>query len=199
MANEEVLEDGEEPKKKGGIVKILIFVLLGILLIGITVGATLFMTGFFDAKPVVVDEAGNVVEQLEAGGEVEGSGDPNAPKPLQKQAKELPESQKFDQTYAQMEDKFTVNLSGSKKFVLFSLGYMTHYDERIVEAVAKHQMAIRSAVLMEVGTYTEDEIFSVVAKQKMASNIRDRMNEVLENYEDFGGIEEVYFTEFVVQ
>ncbi|MCP4928090.1 MAG: hypothetical protein GY918_03395 [Gammaproteobacteria bacterium] len=199
MADEEVLEDGEEPKKKGGIVKILIFVLLGILLIGITVGATLFMTGFFDAKPVVVDEAGNVVEQLEAGGEVEGSGDPNAPKPLQKQAKELPESQKFDQTYAQMEDKFTVNLSGSKKFVLFSLGYMTHYDERIVEAVAKHQMAIRSAVLMEVGTYTEDEIFSVVAKQKMASNIRDRMNEVLENYEDFGGIEEVYFTEFVVQ
>lgn len=199
MADEEILEDGEQPKKKGGIVKILIFVLLGILLIGITVGATLFMTGFFDSKPVVVDEAGNVVEQLEAGGEVGGSEDPNAPKALEKQAKELPESQKFDQTYAPMDDKFTVNLSGSKKFVLFSLGYMTHYDERIIEAVAKHQMAIRSAVLMEVGTYTEDEIFSVVAKQKMASNIRDRMNEVLENYEDFGGIEEVYFTEFVVQ
>ncbi len=199
MADEEILEDGEQPKKKGGIVKILIFVLLGILLIGITVGATLFMTGFFDSKPAVVDEAGNVVEQLEAGGEVGDSEDPNAPKALEKQAKELPESQKFDQTYAPMDDKFTVNLSGSKKFVLFSLGYMTHYDERIIEAVAKHQMAIRSAVLMEVGTYTEDEIFSVVAKQKMASNIRDRMNEVLENYEDFGGIEEVYFTEFVVQ
>jgi flagellar FliL protein len=33
----------------------------------------------------------------------------------------------------------------------------------------------------------------------MASNIRDRMNEVLENYENFGGVEEVYFTEFIVQ
>ena len=60
-------------------------------------------------------------------------------------------------------------------------------------------MAIRSAILMEVGTYTEDEIYSASGKQKMASNIRDRMNEVLENYENFGGVEEVYFTEFIVQ
>ena len=199
MADEEVLEEGEEGKKKGGIVKILIFVILGLLVIGLTIGGTLFMTGFFDEKPVVVDEAGNVVEQLEAGGEVEGAEDPNAPKALKKQAKDLPESQQFDQTYSQIDEKFTINLAGSKKFVLFSLGYMTHYDERIVEAVTKHQMAIRSAILMEVGTYTEDEIYSSSGKQKMASNIRDRMNEVLENYENFGGVEEVYFTEFIVQ
>ena len=199
MADEEVLEEGEEGKKKGGIVKILILVIVALLVIGLTIGGTLFMTGAFDEKPVVVDEAGNVVDQLESGGDLEGAADPNAPKALKKQAKDLPESQQFDQTYSQIVEKFTINLAQSKKFVLFSLGYMTHYDERIVEAVAKHQMAIRSAILMEVGTYTEDEIYSSSGKQKMASNIRDRMNEVLENYENFGGVEEVYFTEFIVQ
>jgi len=199
MADEEVLEEGEEGKKKGGIVKILILVIVALLVIGLTIGGTLFMTGAFDEKPVVVDEAGNVVDQLESGGDLEGAADPNAPKALKKQAKDLPESQQFDQTYSQIDEKFTINLAQSKKFVLFSLGYMTHYDERIVEAVAKHQMAIRSAILMEVGTYTEDEIYSSSGKQKMASNIRDRMNEVLENYENFGGVEEVYFTEFIVQ
>jgi flagellar FliL protein len=199
MADEEVLEEGEEPKKKGGIVKILIFVLLGILLIGITVGATLFMTGFFDPKPVAVDEAGNVIEQLEEGGEIEGESGEGAPKALKKKAKDLPESQQFDQTYAQLEDEFTVNLAESKKFVLFSLGYMTHYDERIVEAVTKHEMALRSAILMEASTYTEDEVMTVAAKRKMTNNIRDIMNEVLENYEGFGGVEEVYFTKFVMQ
>ncbi|MDC0113188.1 flagellar basal body-associated FliL family protein [Burkholderiaceae bacterium] len=33
----------------------------------------------------------------------------------------------------------------------------------------------------------------------MATNIKAEMNSVLEKYEDFGGIEEVYFTTFVVQ
>lgn len=201
MADDEVLEDGEEPKKKGKLVKIIIFVVLGILLIGITIGATLFMTGFFDPKPVATDEAGNVVSQMEAGGEIESGAEDgtNAPKALKKKAKDLPESQQFDQTYAQLEEEFTVNLNESKKFILFSLGYMTHYDERIVEAVSKHEMAIRSAILMEASAYTEDEVLTVAAKRKMANNIRDIMNEVLEGYEGFGGIEEVYFTKFVMQ
>jgi len=36
-------------------------------------------------------------------------------------------------------------------------------------------------------------------RQELASKIRDAMNAVLTKYEDFGGIEEVYFTQFVVQ
>ena len=60
MANEEEVEVEVEEKKKGGLVKILLFVIIGILLIAISIGATLFVTGAFDAKPVVVDENGNV-------------------------------------------------------------------------------------------------------------------------------------------
>ena len=49
MADEEEVEVVEE--KKGGLVKILLFVTIGLLLIIISVGATLFLSGFFDPKP----------------------------------------------------------------------------------------------------------------------------------------------------
>ena len=196
MADEEEVEVVEE--KKGGLVKILLFAIIGILVIVISIGATLFLTGFFDAKPVVVDENGNVVTQQvagEAGEEV----DPNAPKALSKVSKELPEGQKFDQLYNEMERSFTVNLSGSKQFCQFTMGFMTHYDQRVVDHVYKHELAIRSAIIMEVSTYSMDELATVTDKQKLANSIKIRMNNVLVGYEDFGGIEEVFFTEFVIQ
>ena len=133
MAKKEVeveVDVDVEEKKGGGLVKILLLVIIGILVIVISIGATLFLTGFFDAKLVVVDENGNVVTQ-EAGAKV----DPNAPKTL---TKELPEGQKLNQLYNEMERKFTVNLSGSKQFCQFTMGFMTHYDQRVVDNVYKH-------------------------------------------------------------
>ncbi len=198
MADEEAVE-GEE-KKKGGIVKILLFVIIGILLIAISIGATLFLTGFFDPKTVIVDEAGNVVSELQADGGADGETvDPNAPKPLDKVAKELPEGQKFDQLYNEMERKFTVNLTGSKQFCQFTMGFMTHYDQRVVDNVYKHELALRSAIIMEVSTYSKDQLATVTDKQKLANVLKSRMNQVLIGNEDFGGIEEVFFTEFVIQ
>ncbi|HAW16868.1 MAG TPA: flagellar basal body protein FliL, partial [Oceanospirillaceae bacterium] len=93
----------------------------------------------------------------------------------------------------------TINLAGSKKFVQFSMGFMTHYDQRIVDFVYKHEMAIRSAIIMEVSSHQQDQLVTVADKQKLADSLKTRMNQVLTGYEDFGGIEEVFFTEFVIQ
>jgi flagellar FliL protein len=196
MAKEEEVEVEIEEKKGGGLVKILLFVIIGILAIAISIGATLFLTGFFDAKPIVVDENGNVIAQeAAAGAEV----DPSAQQSLDKVAKDLPEGQKFDQLYNEMERKFTVNLLDSKQFCQFTMGFMTHYDQRVVDNVYKHELALRSAILMEVSTYNKDQLSTVSDKQKLANKIKERMNQVLIGYEDFGGIEEVFFTEFVIQ
>ena len=46
MADEEEVEVVEE--KEGGLVKILLFVTIALLLIIISVGASLFLSGFFD-------------------------------------------------------------------------------------------------------------------------------------------------------
>jgi flagellar FliL protein len=76
---------------------------------------------------------------------------------------------------------------------------MTHYDEKVLGNVDKHQTALRSAILQvvrqkPVETYnSEDGMASVLIE------IKEAMNSVLMGYEDFGGIEEVFFTEFVVQ
>jgi flagellar FliL protein len=199
MANEEEVEVEIEEKKGGGLVKILLFVIIGILVIAISIGATLFLTGFFDAKPIVVDENGNVITQEVAAGEAGAEVDPSAQQPLAKVAKDLPEGQKFDQLYNEMERKFTVNLLGSKQFCQFTMGFMTHYDQRVVDNVYKHELALRSAILMEVSTYNKDQLSTVSDKQKLANKIKERMNQVLIGYEDFGGIEEVFFTEFVIQ
>mgnify|MGYP003883369979 FL=1 len=143
---------------------------------------------------------GNVVSELQADGGADGETvDPNAPKPLDKVAKELPEGQKFDQLYNEMERKFTVNLTGSKQFCQFTMGFMTHYDQRVVDNVYKHELALRSAIIMEVSTYSKDQLATVTDKQKLANVLKSRMNQVLIGYEDFGGIEEVFFTEFVIQ
>lgn len=197
MANED-LEVEVEEQKKGGLVKVLLFVIIGILIIAMSIGGTLFLTGFFDSKPVIVDENGNVVVQQD-GDESGDPIDPNAPKALEKVAKEQPEGQKFDQLYNEMERSFTVNLLGSKQFCQFTMGFMTHYDQRIVDNVYKHELAIRSAIIMEVSTYSSDVLTTVSDKQLLANAIKTRINQVLIGYEDFGGIEEVFFTEFVIQ
>ena len=200
MADEDAVEVADE--KKGGLVKILLFVVIGLLVIVISIGVTLFITGFFDAKPVSVDKDGNLITQQDAaqGGEDgEAIADPNAPKALRKVAKEVTEEQKFDQLYNEIERSFTVNLSGSKQFCQFTMGFMTHYDQRVVDNVYKHELAIRSAIIMEASGYSKEQLISVTDKQKLANSIKARMNQLLIGYEDFGGIEEVFFTEFVIQ
>jgi len=46
---------------------------------------------------------------------------------------------------------------------------------------------------------TEDMLTKPDFRKDVAAKIRDEMNAVLMKYEDFGGIEEVYFTSFLIQ
>jgi flagellar FliL protein len=36
-------------------------------------------------------------------------------------------------------------------------------------------------------------------RKDLAAKIRDAINTLLEKYEDFGGVEDIYFTNFIVQ
>ena len=46
---------------------------------------------------------------------------------------------------------------------------------------------------------TDADLATPTFRTEMAEKIRNEINIVLEKYEDFGGIEAVYFTHFVVQ
>jgi flagellar FliL protein len=182
----EVVE--EEPKKKKPILLIIGGVVgLIVLIVGIVMG-TLFFTGYFNPKPVVDPELAE-----------ETAGGKKADNKPGKKTKDSPELTRFEYTYMQIEREFLVNVSGSKKVMSVQIAVMTHYDERVFENVKKHDFAIRSAVLDVMRQTTDADLGKPEFRKEMAAKIRDSINTLLEKYEDFGGIEEIHFTSFIVQ
>jgi flagellar protein FliL len=182
----EVVE--EEPKKKKPIVLIIGGVVgLIVLIVGIVLG-TLFFTGYFNPTPVVDTELAE-----------ESAGGKKADNKPGKKTKDSPELTRFEYTYLQIEREFLVNVSGSKKVMSVQIAVMTHYDERVFENVKKHDFAIRSAVLDVMRQTTDADLVKPEFRKEIAVKIRDSINTLLEKYEDFGGIEEVHFTSFIVQ
>jgi flagellar FliL protein len=207
MADEEVEVEG---KKKSPLIKmILIGVGLLVLVLSVTLG-TLFVAGVFDKKDdeVLQQKIEELEKKLEAskGGEhaaeeckpdKEGKGcEDSKPK---KVSKEMPEVKKFDTSYMELEKSLVSNIIGSRKFMSINIGLMTFYDERVFKNVKKNEVALRSVTLDILRQTTESDLARPEFRQELASKIRDAMNAVLTKYEDFGGIEEVYFTQFVVQ
>ncbi|MEP3227121.1 MAG: flagellar basal body-associated FliL family protein [Parasphingorhabdus sp.] len=144
------------------------------------------------------------------GGEAGEPEDPNKPKIILKDGTAVSEKEaktavldeddsKFKVTYHQIEQPFTSNLSNSESFAQLSLAISTYYDERVVENVTAHEIAIRSAVLMELGQQDPFELDTSEGKVKLKKKLRGVINATLKEKAGFGGIEDVYFTSMVVQ
>lgn len=106
---------------------------------------------------------------------------------------------KFQPTYHPVADTLTANLSGGEGFVQIGLGVATYYDERVVENVKLHDMAIRSAVLTTLADQDAAGLATAEGKAKLKATLRTAINDVLKAKEGFGGIDDVYFTSFVIQ
>lgn len=192
---DEVQEVAEE-KPKSSKLKLILGVVGLIVVLILVVFATLFFSGFFNPKPVVDPEHAEAAAEHGAGGHGDAKGKDAKPG---KKTKGSPELTRFEYTYMQIEREFLVNLSSSKKVMSVQLAIMTHYDDRVFENVKKHEFALRSVIMDVMRQTQEPEIVKPEFRKELAQKIRDAMNTLLEKYEDFGGIEEVYFTNFVVQ
>jgi len=117
-----------------------------------------------------------------------------APRP-----KQTPDKVRFEQTYMELERTLLSNITNSRKVISLKIAIMTYYDQRVFDNVKKHEFALRSAILDVVRQTTEADIVKPSFRLDLAEKIRLTMNALLEKYEDFGGVEEVHFTEFVVQ
>ena len=193
-AVEEVAEEGAGEKKPRNPIVLIIVGVVGLLVIlASTVVGTLFITGFFNPKPVD-PEIAEAAADGQGGKDAKGKdGKPS------KKTKEKPEIQRYEYTYLQIEREFLVNLSGSKKVMSVQLAVMTHYDERVFENVKKHEFALRSVIMDVMRQTQEAELAKPDFRKELGAKIRDAINTLLEKYEDFGGIEDVYFTNFIVQ
>ena len=105
----------------------------------------------------------------------------------------------YASTYYVMETEFTSNLSDSVHFVQMGIAISTPYDKTVIENLKTHELAVRSAVLMQIGETPEEQVFSSAGKQQLQRRIAKAMNDTLQEKEGFGGIGNVYFTTFVVQ
>jgi flagellar FliL protein len=216
MAEEVVAEVEAKPKKP--ILLIILGVVGVIVLVAGTVVATLFLSGAFSPKPPSAQEleaaaaAGAdgqgpskddcLPKKKEKGEAKDGGKDGKADCPKGapgKVAKSTPELTRFEKTYMQIDKEFLVNLSGSKKVMSVQMAVMTHYDDRVFENIKRHDFALRSTVMDVMRMTTEADLVKPEFRKELAQKIKDAMNTLLEKFEDFGGIEDIYFTNFIVQ
>jgi flagellar FliL protein len=192
MADEQ--SDGQEEGKKGGLIKIVLLVVGIVLVVMLTIGLTLYFTGFFD--PGAEESAEQQIQALES--EAAQAAEEAAQQPAKIQL-EAPAVEKFETVYYELDREFLANVSDSRKVMQTKLAIMTHYDEQVIANIEKHVFAVRSEVLDIMRQVTEKDLASPDFRTNLAENIRIAMNATLEESEDFGGIEKVYFVEFIVQ
>jgi flagellar FliL protein len=190
-----------KPKKKGGMKKLLLIGGGAILLLGGGVGAGLYASGAGLAG------AGVPVEHE----------DPNKPKLVLKEGVEEPsdahhkgrakagsddaaiDTTKYQATYYPIEDSFTSNLRDSDGFVQLGIGVSTFYDQRVIENLKKNEMPVRSAVLLTLADQDAFVITTPEGKKLLQKALKDSINDVLKSREGFGGVNDVYFTSFIIQ
>lgn len=211
MAEEKKDENG---KGKGGILKIVLMAVGGIILLGIGLGIGVFMGGeetdpsseisqIIDKKenPEKKDDEDlelSEEEEIECT-EEEKDEEGNCPVGPRKIPKIVPEEELFATTYYEFPGNFTTNLKGSKRFLQISVGVSTQYDEAVMVNVESHQLAMRSEILTIMSEFAPDDIAGREGKNKLAESLKRGINGVLEKLEGFGGVEDVHFTSFVLQ
>ena len=215
-----------EPKKKGPLIKIILMVVAVLFLIGASVGGTLLATGFFSKKDHAKEAVDAQLDKLEGGdGHGDGHGDakkddghgepkkddghgeakkddhgkPGAEAPAKELVTPDAENQRWKFNYYALEKPLLSNLAGSRKVMQVTLTVMTHYDDRVIKNVKTHELALRAGILDVMRQKTEADLREPDFRKALAEEVRLNVNSLLEKYEGFGGIEEVMFTEFVVQ
>ena len=196
-------EEVEEPKKSN-LLKIIIFVVGGILLIAVGLGIGFFIFGG-EPEPDPSAEVNQIIEGKEAekkktndleNEEGEAEGEDGI---IKKNVKAIPEVDSYETTYFEFPGDFTTNLKGSRKFLQVSVGVSTQYDEKVMEVVDSHQLALRSEILSTISDFTEEDISGSDGKKKLSERLMVVLNKKLESLDEFPGIEDVYFTAFILQ
>ena len=195
----------QKPKKKGGLVKLIGIAVALLLLIGGGAGAGMFFAMRMggakaaaapaDNEPHLVPKSEEVRVSAAAGSGSETSGGAGS-----KEATPAGDGgAKYASTYYEMDKDFTSNLQDSVHYIQVGIAVSTPYDQRVIDNLKTHEIAVRSAILMALGDTTEDQVFTSDGKKQLQKRLVDAINQVLIQKEGFGGISNVYFTNFVVQ
>ncbi|MDJ0275555.1 flagellar basal body-associated FliL family protein [Sphingomonas sp. 2R-10] len=215
--------DEKPAKKKGKLGKIVVMAVGVLVLLGGGVGAGLYASssgliggggkdgGHEEKKdlPKLVPKSEETKASSEGGegggeggdhggGENEGGGAASTGEG----GKPTPEGEggdRYASSYYAMEKEFTSNLADSVHFIQVGIAISTSYDHKVLDNLKTHEIAVRSAILLALGETTEDQVFTADGKKQLSLRVKKAINDTLVQKEGFGGIGNVYFTQFVVQ
>lgn len=200
------MADEEEPKKKSGLITILIFVVAGFILVAVGLGVGYLIFGGSQNTP---QDIANEIVTKQNGEEGSSSEDEDCEKDEEGQcieetdpekiSKETPKAEVFQTLYYEIPGSLTTNLKGSRRFLQISVGVSTKYDQKILDNVESHLPSLKAVILAALSDYTEEQVTGREARKLLSDDIRDVMNVKLEELEGFGGVEEVLLTSYVMQ
>lgn len=195
MSKKKEKDDAEETPKGGGKMKMIIG---AVLLMGMGAGGAYgaVAMGYIGAHPEA--ESGPDVPRLV------GKGDED---PYAVASDDAPVGgavygeggSEYRTAYYSFEEGFTSNLKDSPGLVQVSLAASTRHDGRVIQWLEMHELAVRSAILVELANTLEDDVYTVEGKERMQVRLAAAINRVLEEQEGFGGVENVHFRTFLVQ
>ncbi len=200
--------DAQTTLAKGKGKKLMILLGLPVVLLGTGGGAAVYgmQAGWFSVKPAEPEsDAPKLLpksEEKRAAPKGEGGHGEEGGRSEGSHGKPTPKGEggdKYASSYYPLEKEFTSNLQDSVHFIQVGIAVSTPYDERVLENIKTHEIAIRSQVLMALGETSEDEVFTAEGKRHIQDRLAKSINAVLKEKEGFGGVSNVYFTNFIVQ
>lgn len=174
MADADQKDTGENQEKpKGGKKKWILLALLVVGIIALSVGATIAALKFLGPQPEP-EEAVSTEEQA-----------PPPPTPA---------------IYYPLKPAIVVNFSvrGRQRFLQVELTLMTR-DGAVVSAIELHQSMIRNALIMLIGGQSFEELQTAEGKELLRQNCLQEIQRLLQQEIGQPGIEQVLFTDFVMQ
>ena len=94
---------------------------------------------------------------------------------------------------------FTSNLRDTDGYLQMGLGVSTFYDQKVIDHLKNSEMPVRSAVLEVLAQQTAESLNTPQGKNALRQQIKQAINRVLLQREGFGGVDDVYFTSFIIQ
>ncbi len=190
-------EDGQPKKKKGK--GMIVKTLGGVILIGAGAGGTygLVQAGMLnglhksekeDTTPKLILKGQDDPYAVKSEGEGDGAPDVAGDG-----------GNKYRTAYYTFSDEFTSNLKDSTGLIQVSLAASTHRDGRVLLWLKKHELAIRSRILIELADTPEEEVLTQPGKEALQKRLTLAINDVLTQAEGFGGVDNVFFRSLLVQ
>ncbi len=201
-------KDGAAPPKKGGKTKKLLILGTGaVVLIGGGVGAGVYASGAGLMGATAHEDPRRpklVVRSEDHAAADAGHGEDKAPVrrvgtvAVAKEGVRI-DPDKFEIAYYPIEQSFTANLADGNGFAQLGISVATYYDSRVADNLQRQMVPIRSAILMVLSDQQAAVLATPQGKQMLQRQLTAAINGVLREKEGFGGIDNVYFTNLVVQ